>query len=103
MRPHFARAFTLRRCTRVEQFNHNFGSGYFPLSMSKRQNFYFDKVKTSLIIIFELNWPTLITGLLAGMVFVFVVCCVPKVRIYNSMQFKIKVYNFVSVEIKLSC
>lgn len=55
--------------------------------MSKRQNFYFDEVKTSLIITFELKWPTLITGLLAGMVFVFVVCCVSKMRIYNSMQF----------------
>ena len=36
--------------------------------MSKRQNFYFDEVKTSLIIIFELKWPTLIAGLSAGMV-----------------------------------
>ena len=68
MHPHFARAFTLRHCTLVEQFNHNFCSGYFPLSMSKRQNFYFDEVKTSLIITFELKWPTLITGLSAGMV-----------------------------------
>ena len=36
--------------------------------MSKRQNFYFDEVKTSLIITFELKWPSLITGLSAGMV-----------------------------------
>ena len=36
--------------------------------MSKRQNFYFDEVKTSLIITFELKWPTLIAGLSAGIV-----------------------------------
>lgn len=57
--------------------------------MSKRQNFYFDEVKTSLIITFKLKWPTLKTGPSAGMVFLFVVCCVPKIMIYNSMQFKI--------------
>ena len=51
---------------------YNFGIGYFPLSMSKRQNFYFDEVKTSLIIIFELKWPTLIAGLSAGIV---LYCC----------------------------
>ena len=68
MRPQFCTCGYPRRCTLVEQFNHNFGSGYFPLSMSKRQNFYFDEVKTSLIVTFELKWPSLITGLSAGMV-----------------------------------
>ena len=36
--------------------------------MSKHKNFCFDEVKTSFIITFELKWPTLIAGLLAGMV-----------------------------------
>lgn len=69
--------------------------------MSKRQNIYFDEVKTSLIITFELKWPTLIAGLSADIVLFLL--SVVSLKLRFTIQCSLKSRYTTSSPSKLNC